>query len=166
MTVAEVVPAFLAACPAICPAWRAHLEFWGDAPDRGIYNDAAVIASHLVDSFERGELSEFPATFALLERCLVEGDQPIRDLIMIGVIEDIQNIASHRPFGAGVFVAWLGPASRAAWDEVNGWWGELTAAKAAGLLEPALGQHASPVVDPSDIQDLALRRMVEQLYRK
>ncbi len=166
MTVADVVPGFLAACSAIDAAWRVHLEFWGDAPDRGIYNDAAVIAHHLVDSFELGEISEFPAAFALLERCLVEGDEPVRELVMVGVIEDIQNIASHRSCGPDVFVAWLGPASRAAWDEVNRWWDELAAAKAAGLLKPSPGQAAPAVVDPDEVQDPALRRMVEQLYRK
>jgi hypothetical protein len=166
MKVDDVVPAFLAACPAAGPAWREHLAFWGDEPDRGAYNDAAVIAHHLVDSFERGELSELPAAFAVLERCLVEGDEWARDLTMIGVIEDIQNIASHRPFGPGVFVAWLGPASRAAWDEVNGWWEQLAEAKAAGSLGPRPGQPTPPVVDPGDVQDSGLRRVIEQLYRK
>jgi hypothetical protein len=166
MTVAEVVPAFLAACPTVCPAWREHLDFWGDEPDRGVYNDAAVIAHHLVDSYERGDVLEFPAAFALVERCLAEGDDPTRELVMVGVIEDIQNIASHRQFGPGVFVKWLGPASRAAWDEVIGWWDQLAQAKAAGLLEPRPGQPETPVVDPSDVQDMALRRMIEQLYRR
>jgi hypothetical protein len=141
------------------------LEFWGDEPERGLYNDAAVIAHHLVDSYERGDLSEFPTAFALLERCLTEGDKPTRDLVMIGLIEAIQNIASHRPFGPGVFATWLSPASRAAWDEVIDWWDQLAKAKAAGLLGPRPGQPAAPVVDPGDVQDPALRRMVEQLYR-
>jgi hypothetical protein len=166
MTAADVVPAFLAACPTVGPAWREHLAFWGDEQDRGLYNDAAVIAHHLVDSYERGDLSEFPAAFAVLERFLTEGDQPTRDLVMIGVIEDIQNIASHRPFGPGVFAAWLGPASRAAWEEVNGWWDQLAEAKAAVALAPRAAQPASPVVDPSDVQEPGLRRMVEQMYRK
>jgi hypothetical protein len=166
MTVNEVVPALLAACPTAGSAWQTHLDFWKGEMDRGLYNDAAVIAHHLVESFERDELLEFPSAFAVLERCLIEGDKEARDLATIGVIEDIQNIASHRHFGAGVFVAWLGPASRAAWDVVLGWWEQLAEAKAAGLLEPRPGQSTPPVVDPSDVQDPALRRMIEQLYRK
>jgi hypothetical protein len=81
---------------------------------------------------------------------------------MVGIIEDIQNIASHREFGPSVFCRWLSPLSRAAWDEVIGWWEQLAAAKAAGLLS----QPPSPVVDPADVQDPALRRMIEQLYRQ
>jgi hypothetical protein len=125
MTVADVVPTFLAACPSVGPAWRKHLDFWGGEPGRGIYMDVAVLARHLVDSYERGELEEFPAAFALVERCLTEGDEATRELATIGVIEGVQNIGLHRPFGADVFLPWLGPASRTAWDELNRWWGQL-----------------------------------------
>lgn len=166
MRVTDVVPAFMTVCPAAASAWREHLEFWGDETDRGHYNDAAVIAHHLADSLERGELSEFPAAFALLERCLAEGDAAVREFVMIGLIETMQNIASHRPFGPDVFVEWLGPLSRAAWDEVRGWWEQLAQAKASGQLGPAPGQPTSPAVSPGDVQDPALRRLIEDLYRQ
>ena len=166
MTTADVVPAFLAACPAIAPAWRDNLAFWGDEPHRGDYNDAGVIAQHLVDSYERGELAEFPAVFAVLERCFAEGDAEVQNLAAVGVVEGIQNVASHRPFGPEVFLAWLEPASRAAWNELCVFWGQVAEAKAAGLLGPPPGQPAPPVVDPADVQDPALRRIVEQVYRK
>ena len=165
MTATDVVPAFLAICPSIGPSWQAHLDFWGDEPYRGDFNDAAVIAHHLVDSFERAELSEFPATFALLERCLTEGDEQAREVAIIGVIETIQAIASHRPFEPGVFYQWLGPESRSAWDDLVTCWQRIGEAKAAGLLEPLAGQPA-PAVDPGLIQDPALRRIIEQSYRR
>lgn len=166
MSIVDVVPAFLAACPTIGPAWQEYLTFWGDESDRGVFNDAGVVAHHLVASYERGELSEFPAAFAVLETCLAEGDERVRELAMVGVIEDIQNIASHRVFGPSVFRDWLGPLSQAAWDEVVGWWNQLAEIKAAGHLEPRPGQPPSTVVDLDEVQDPALRRMIEQLYRK
>ena len=166
MTTADVVPAFLTVCPAIAPAWRDNLAFWGDETNRGHYNDAGVIAQHLVDSFERDDTAEFPAAFAVLERCLLEGDAEAQNLAVVGVIEGIQNVASHRPFGPEVFLLWLGPASRAAWDELCVFWGQVAEAKAAGLLGPAPGQPVLPVMDPVEIQDPALRRIVEQVYRK
>ena len=166
ITVADVVPAFLAVCPTIGPAWQEYLAFWGDESNRGLFNDAAVIAHHLVDSFARGEVSEFPAAFAVLEACLAEANDQVRNLVMEGVIEDIQNIASHRAFGPSVFCRWLGPLSRAAWDEVICWWEQLAEAKAAGLLVRRPGQPPSPVMDPREVQDPALRRMIEELYRK
>ena len=163
MTTADVVPALLAVCPSTAPAWREHLAFWGDEPHRGHYNDAGVVAQHLVDSYERGELAEFPTAFAELERCFAEGDAEAQNLAAVGVVEGIQNVASHRPFGAEVFLPWLG---RAAWDELCVFWGLVAEAKAAGLLGPPAGQPAPPVVDPADVQDLALRRIIEQVYRR
>ena len=93
------------------------------------------------------------------------GDEQAKELASIGVNEDIHNIASHRPFGRSVFYQWLGPESWAAWDELCESWRQVTAAKAAGLLEPARGRPSAPPADPVQIQDPALRRVVEQLYR-
>ncbi len=165
MTVADVLPAFLAACPTIKPAWESHLASWGDETERGHFNDAAVVAHHIVDRFERGDLTELPAVFAVLERCLAEGDKEARGLATVGIIEDIQNIASHRDFGPDVFLRWLGPLSRAAWDELCVFWGHVMEAKAAGLLDPT-PDAGSRAVDPSEIEDPALRRMMEQMHRR
>jgi len=166
MKVADVVPAFLAVCPNIGPAWQQYLESWGAEPERGHYNDAGVVAHHLMDSFECGDLSEFPAAFALLERCVDEGDEQAKELAIIGIIEDIQNIASHRSFGSGVFYEWLSPQSRSAWDELCESWRQVADAKGAGLLEWRPAQPSAPPPDPSEIQDPALRRMIESLYRR
>lgn len=166
MNVGDVVPAFLSVCPSIGPAWQQHLEFSSSEAERGHYNDAGVVAHHLVNSFERGDLSEFPAAFALLERCFAEGDEQAKELAAIGIIEDIQNIASHRSFGPWVFYEWLGPESRAAWDELSESWQRVSEAKAAGLLEPRPDQPSAPPPDPSQIEDPALRRMIESLYRR
>jgi hypothetical protein len=160
VTAAEIIAGFLDVCPGIGPAWREHLECWAGNPERGIFNDAAVIARHIVDSFERGDVSEFPAVFALLERCLAEGDDTARELAVVGIIEDIQNIATHRHFGPRVFCAWLGPESQAAWDELCGFWQGVADSKASGLL------GAGQPVDPSQIKDAALRRELERLLRK
>jgi hypothetical protein len=168
MTVADVIPAFLAACPKIGPAWQQHLESWGSESDRGDYNDSLVIAHHLVDSFERGDLSEFPAAFGVLERCFLAGDEKAKELATVGIIEDIQNIASHRPFGPSVFYEWLGPESQAAWNELCEFWRKVAEAKAAGLLEPEprCDQPPAPPPDPSQIENPVLRRVVESLYRR
>src|SRR5262249_20602787 len=145
----------LAACPSIGPAWEEYLESWGGDPDRGHFNDAGVVAHHLVDSFVRGELSEFPTAFALLERCVGDGDEQAKELAGIGVSEVLQNIASHRSFGPLVFYQWLGPRSRTAWDELCESWQKIAEAKAAGLLEPRSDQPSIPPPDPSEIQDPA-----------
>jgi hypothetical protein len=165
MKVAEVVPAFLAVCRNIGSAWREYLESWGGAADRGHFNDAGVIARYLVDSFERGDLSEFPAAFALLERCLIEGDDQAKELAVIGLLEDIQNVASHRSFGVVVFEPWLQPLSRTAWEELaESWRGVGSLADMLRTEAGAAPQSSMPDLDR--IEDPELRRMLEQLYRK
>src|ERR1043166_4368548 len=109
ITESEVMPLLLAACPRFAPTWQEHLAWWkGD--DRGSYNDAAEFARYLVESYNRGDTSEFEFAFATIERLIDEGDENTRVLVIVGVLEDIQTIASHS-CGPDGFVRWLGPKS-------------------------------------------------------
>jgi hypothetical protein len=120
ITEPEVMPLLIAACPGFQSAWEKHLDYWnGEQP--GAFIDAAEFARYLVESYEQNETSEFPAAFAAIEKVLNEGDQEARDIAGIGVIEDIQTIASHS-CGGDVFVEWLGPTSRIAWAQIAKMW--------------------------------------------
>ena len=125
ITEAEVMPLLLAACPGFAPTWQEHLAWWkGD--ERGSYNDAAEFARYLVESYNRGDTSEFEFAFATIERLIDEGDENTRGLVIVGVLEDIQTIASHS-CGLDAFVRWLGPKSRVAWiDIAQAWSGEAS----------------------------------------
>jgi hypothetical protein len=117
---AEVMPLLLTSCPGFGPAWQEQFAWWrGD--DRGFYNDAAEFSRYLVESYNRGDTSEFAAAFATIERILDEGDEKARGVAVVGVLEDIQIIASHS-CGADVFVRWLGPTSRSAWAKIEQAW--------------------------------------------
>ncbi len=166
MKVSEIVPAFLAASPALTAPWVDHLAFWQGETDRGEYNDVAVVAQYLVDSYEIDNLSDFPATFAVLERCLAEGDEETIDVTTIGIIEGIQTIASHRPFGPAVFERWLGPRSRLAWLVGVAAWGcqfEL-----ADWLREQLRSNGLRFAQPdlALTQSAGMQEMVERLYPK
>lgn len=121
ITKSQVMPLLLQACPGFQTAWQAHLAYWhGEEP--GAFNDASEFAQYLVDSYERGNTSEFPAAFASLETIFREGDQEARDVAAIGVLEDLQTIGSNHSCGADVFVQWLGPTSRVAWAQIQDVW--------------------------------------------
>jgi hypothetical protein len=111
--VADLVPAFLAVCPRIAPSWQQYLDSWRGESQRAHYNDACVVAHHLVDRFEHSDLSEFPAAFALLERCLVQGDGQTKELAAIGIIEDIQKFVLQRTRTAAPRSGNIGLALRA-----------------------------------------------------
>jgi hypothetical protein len=120
ITTSEAMPLLLAACPGFRTAWDEHLAYWnGEEP--GAFNDAAEFARYIVESYERNDTSEFPAAFAAIEKILNEGNQEARDIAEIGIIEDLQTIASHS-CGADVFVEWLGPTSRIAWAQIAKMW--------------------------------------------
>lgn len=101
--------------------WEKHQVFW-QGEEAGIYNDLAEFATFIVDSYSRQETESIAAAFGAIEEFLVEGDEEVQTAAAIGFLEDIQTIASHRPFGAAVFVQWLGPKSLGAWEEIKEIW--------------------------------------------
>jgi len=77
------------------------------------------LAHYVVESFAKGVTVEFPNLFSTVEALLQKSDPEIENLITVGLFEDIQNIASHRDFGAAPFRQFLGPRSLVLWDEVD-----------------------------------------------
>lgn len=139
------MPLLLEAAPGVSETWREHLEYWG-SEDRGPYTDLGAFAGYLVQSFGSGSTSEFGAVFDVVEQILRDGDESAKQLATIGVLEDIQTIASHESFGAEAFVKWLGPLSREAWDQIDRLWragnGSLAGVlRVEGKLNPEETRH-------------------------
>lgn len=82
----------------------------------------AVFAQHTVDNYANGITAECGPLFAAIERILEIGDEDAIGLAVTGVLEDIQTISTHHPFGPAVFEPWLGPKSRQAWAETDALW--------------------------------------------
>ena len=117
----EIVPRLLEACPSARSAWDEHLASWGEK-ERGIYNDTAIFAHHMNAALKAGDAREFEAFFGALEDFLAAGDTNTKTVAIIGVIETLQNVASHEPPGYQAFERWLGPLSRQAWSDVERMW--------------------------------------------
>ncbi len=77
------------------------------------------LAHYVVEAYEQGNTTQYQELFSAVEHVLQKGDREIQNLIWVGLLEDIQNIASHCSFGPDAFRSWLGPQSLIAWDEVN-----------------------------------------------
>lgn len=118
---ADVVPLLLAACPESRSAWDEHQAYWA-GEEAGAFLDVAVFAHYIVERVQDGHTECFPAFFAAIERMLTVGDEEVQALASIGLLEDLQNNASHEPFGADVFLPWLSPIVRKAWDHVAAQW--------------------------------------------
>ena len=164
----------LAALPSFRERWERHEAAWA-GKQAGDYNDVAEFAHHIVVLYSLGEAEQVRAGFDLIERLLVEGDDTVRQLAVVGVLEDVQNIASHRSFGYGVFEPWLGEQSRQAWQWLEGVWkgkthlAEVVAAERGGRLKLKpwwkFWQRRSPRVNLEEIKNPALREAIEGLYR-
>jgi hypothetical protein len=120
----SVLPALRAACPTFESRWQAHVATWAGEP-AGRYNDISAFAHHLVDLLERNQTAEFPEVFAIVERLLAADEVGVRELITVGLLEDLQSIAMSRndPQITARFRTWLGPITAMAWDEVHRFWG-------------------------------------------
>jgi hypothetical protein len=117
-TICALVDAF----PDFSARWREHIAHWGGEP-AGSYNDMSAFAVFVVeDLYEKGQIDEIRRVFQLLERLLVEGDQDTRGLIAVGFLEDLQCVASWRPYGNKVFEQFLGPMSEQFWRELQQLW--------------------------------------------
>ena len=117
----EVVARVLAVAPGFGPRWEQHLATW-DGAERGDFNDATELARYLVESYAAGATSEFAAVFAALEQVLESGTPAARNLVAVGVIEDLQTIASHEAFGGQVFLEWLGPRGTEMYHRIRAQW--------------------------------------------
>jgi hypothetical protein len=138
----HIVLRLLQACPSARSAWDEHLAWWGDQ-ERGIYNDTAVFAHHMNTALKAGDTREFAAFFGALEDFLADGNSDAKTVAVIGIIETLQNVASHEPPGYQPFERWLGPLSRQSWAEVEQMWSGKESLMDRGLLTPHSSGRAS-----------------------
>ena len=127
ITPAEVMPLLLEACPSFGPEWTSvEVENADEGSPAGRlgYLDAGDFIRHLVQLRLRGETSEFPAVFAVIERMVVEGDGYVSHLAVIGYLEGIQMMtvtsagldpeADFRPYCSPILDGW--------WERLNRFW--------------------------------------------
>lgn len=153
----DIVPAFLESCPGLSRPWREHLEFWGDAPDRGLFNDLAVIAQHAVDLYERADEAGLRVLFDLVERCLTEGNEDVQGLVSVGILETAQTLAANRSYDSRIFEPWLSNRTRKVWGQLAAMW--------TGMPRPASRlRRAGAVGGTAQREESGLRRILDDLY--
>jgi len=164
----EAFETIIATVPDFQPRYQTFLADW-QGEDTPWYLAMGELAHYIVDAYEQANTSLYEELFSAVEHVLQSGDAEIQNLIWVGLLEDIQNIASHRSFGPDVFRVWLGPQSLIAWDEVD-----RGMRKAAEWVSQQRGDnHPSEGVDKIDleatlsqVESPELRRIIEQMYRK
>jgi len=125
----DVVVRLWKANPDLSTAWeqyRGSSDYKADQP----YNSLAELAHRLVDGRSAGMSTELKPVFLELEDALSGADQRDRNLLIVGFIEDLQNISMNRGVPLRDWDRWLGPITREAWSQVEKLWsGEITPAE-------------------------------------
>ncbi|HEX6496600.1 MAG TPA: hypothetical protein VF018_14015 [Acidobacteriaceae bacterium] len=136
------------------------------------------LGSHVVDLFEKGRTDDVRPAFNLAERLLATGTDAERHAAMVGFLETVQNVASHRECGAAVFEEFLGAWSRKAWAELNQIWqgktslAEVVAAETGASVRPPRWQFwkrrkrmsAREMLETVENPDL--RKLIEKITRE
>jgi hypothetical protein len=166
----EDLERIVAAAPHFRERWEAFLQEWATEEAPPWYVGMSELAHYVVESYAQDAVTEFPSLFGTIETLLQEGDPELENLIGVGLFEDIQNIASHRDFGAARFRQWLGPQSLVTWDKVDAYarrvaewterqeprWWQFWRRRSTFDAAKALSQVENPI----------LRRIIESDYRK
>ena len=164
----EAFETIIATVPDFQPRYQTFLADW-KGEDTPWYLAMGEVAHYIVESYEQGNTAQYQELFSAVEHVLHSGDAEIQNLIWVGLLEDIQNISSHRSFGPDVFRVYLGPQSLIAWDEVNR--GMQKAAEWASQRrkedQPSGAMNRIDLEAAlSQVENSELRRIIEQMYRK
>jgi|SRR5579859_1164910 len=113
----EAVRRVVSVCPGFQDVWRQHLNF---AHDDGEYIHINVVAEWVVDQVTVGNRECLRELFDEVERILDGASRDVRNLMVIGLLEDIQLFAlgklEPKPgFNPDVVLGLLGPQSRKEW---------------------------------------------------
>jgi hypothetical protein len=138
----------------------------------------ADLASHVVNAFEAGHPEDAQPAFNLAEQLIAKGAEPDRRAAIVGFLETVQNVASHRQCGTSAFEIYLGPLSRKAWAELNEIWkdkatlAEVVAAETGAKLAPPWWQFCkkrekrTPKQLLDEVENPELRKLIEQITRE
>lgn len=116
----DVIGELLEASPSFAPVFGEYLERSGD--QRLDYVAVGEFASHVVGLYEHGDLHEFPAVFARIESLYERARDSDQNLLTVGLIEGIQNIALNHGLAPDAFRLYLGPRTQVEWDNVIRFW--------------------------------------------
>ncbi len=73
-------------------------------------------------SFKAGKVDGFEPVFAEVERQLATASPEVRDLIIVGFLEDLQNLSLNGNVPLAAWEPWLGNKTSEAWRVLEDFW--------------------------------------------
>ncbi len=125
MTIDEALDLLTNSIPDLRALWLDYLseEYQNYATERLDFIDIGIIAKYIVDSIARQNINGFDDFFDTLESIFNNASKELENLMIVGLIEDIQNICGHRKIDYYKnFDEWLKPVTKTNWDAVIHFW--------------------------------------------
>jgi predicted RNase H-like HicB family nuclease len=116
----QVRPALVAAYPELQDPLGKNDE--DDIVSGLRYFDMATVAEYLGERLRAGETDSFASLFQAVERCLLEGSPEAVELVVVGLLEDLQNSNVTKVEDDSRWHRFLGPVTRRAWQAVDDFW--------------------------------------------
>ncbi|MEA2538458.1 MAG: hypothetical protein QOF11_2692 [Chloroflexota bacterium] len=108
-------------CPSLDESWQAFVAsdaFHADEP----YNTMTALARQIASAHLRDPDADFSALFAEVERQVASGSPAHRNLLIVGLMEDLQGALLHQDLPLTTFDPLLGPSSKIAWQALIDMW--------------------------------------------
>lgn len=125
--------------------WAARALGWSPSPgalEVGPYSVVAELAHHLLARAQSNETDGFAELFESVEAALTEPTADGRHLVIVGFLEDLQNVSLNSGMALDYWLTWLGPETQSSWAVLQRFWaGELTADEFNAFVAGA--RHAS-----------------------
>ncbi|MGL6074726.1 MAG: DUF7674 family protein [Fimbriiglobus sp.] len=112
------------ACPECRTLWQSHPhEFYDEYGGTLLYTMLSQFARHMVKLLEQGDALALSRIFAAVEYLEIHGEHYVREAMMIGLLESVQNTNLH-PNGTDPddFREYVGIESSLCWDYVIHFW--------------------------------------------
>lgn len=98
-----------------------------EAEATGPYTVLGELAHRLVAGMQVDQTAQFGGIFDAVERTLSSASPDSRDVIIVGFLEDLQNLSLNRNVALTAWSPFLGPHTREAWGRLEAYWsGELS----------------------------------------
>lgn len=113
------------------------LDFRYDDPEEGLaYVRAGNVAQRMVRDARGSDTSYFAKVFDGLERLLDAPAPEIRELLVVGFIESLQNVSLNSDVALDVWEQWLGQRTKDGWDVIIDLWdGKLDGSRLSSYIE-------------------------------
>lgn len=166
----EEIESLIVTVPGFQAMFQEFLKQWEKDDSIPWFIAMGELSHYVVESYAHGTTAEFPKLFAAVENLLNDPSPELENLIMVGLLEDIQNVASYRDFGAGPFRELLGPKSTVAWDAIRAYMDKVAARTAQQRPRRWQFWRRRKVFDPekalAQVENSELKKIIESMYRK